>query len=385
MVRLFISLLLGTIVSWGAEEPPDLRLYVAALRDKDPAVRESAALAISKKEGDGASAAPYLAEATADPDPNVRLAAIQALGAVKSESALAVGALIKCLDGGEGSIRRAAAKALGSIGKAAAAAEPALLKKLSNNDVDMENAAVSALGKIRGNSEVIIDNLLGVLGKGNCGVDEQVLYTVADILDVVAEENLTGLSNGMNSRAIDAATRLLDSPCRDTRLSSLAALQRLLPKDAITSETLALFVAKAEDRDEDIRYAAIRTMSAMKSHEAIETLIARATKDPDFRVRIRATKQLTAGRDLEAIAGLVQALNDSSGEVRRTALDRLGTVEIGKRSVCRELAQLVDDPDVTVKRILAERLSLCDGGVQDGSAALFTAAADLDSQCGRRP
>ena len=118
----------------------------------------------------------------------------------------------------------------------------------------------------------------------------------------------------------------------------------------------------------------------MKSHEAIETLIARATKDPDFRVRIRATKQLTAGRDLEAIAGLVQALNDSSGEVRRTALDRLGTVEIGKRSVCRELAQLVDDPDVTVKRILAERLSLCDGGVHDCSAALFTAAADLDSQ-----
>ena len=148
LVRLFISLLLGTIVSWGAEEPPDLRLYVAAL--KKIAVRESAALAISKKEGDGASAAPYLAEATADPDPNVRLAAIQALGAVKSESALAVGALIKCLDGGEGSIPRAAAKALGSIGKAAAAAQTALLKKLSNTDVDMENAAVSALGKIRG-------------------------------------------------------------------------------------------------------------------------------------------------------------------------------------------------------------------------------------------
>ena len=117
----------------GPSAKPYVSHLVAALRDKSPAVRRSAAEALGKLALDPRQSVPALAKKLDDPDGRVRAAACRALGGFHGSAAAAITPLTKALADSDSEVRASAAYSLGMIGGKAGAAAPALLKLIGDD------------------------------------------------------------------------------------------------------------------------------------------------------------------------------------------------------------------------------------------------------------
>jgi HEAT repeat protein/beta-lactamase regulating signal transducer with metallopeptidase domain len=107
--------------------------------------------------------------------------------------------------------------------------------------------------------------------------------------------------------------------------------------------------------------------------DAVAALV-NALDDPDRQVRLSALASLAEMNDVRAVPGAMQALTSDDPEMRRNAVYLLG--EMGDRRALPGLLPLLDDPDRQVRRTAARAL----GEFQDSTAiAALSRALQTDS------
>jgi HEAT repeat protein len=159
-----------------------------SLNDKDPMVREAAALALTTLGPAAAGAIPSLIDRLGDTSRKVREGAALALSRI-GDGAIpnVVKALLSAKEEGVGS---AAADALGLMG---APAVPALVSVLKEGDASASAAASKALANI---GEPAVDPLIELLTKG----DEQASEIAAETLKSMGGEAVPGLVSALQRR-----------------------------------------------------------------------------------------------------------------------------------------------------------------------------------------
>lgn len=238
------------------------------LFDKDPRVRERAALAAGRI-GEGPTAvASLVALLTTDKEAGVRAMAAFALG--ETESAAGASALSDILQKANeaGEVRARAIEALGKIAAALPKADEARARALGEfilKTLDNES------GNPRPSREVILLGLTAVLRARPTGA---------------------GLS----------VARFLSSPDARVRADALNTLARLRSKDASAQARQLLL----KDADPVVRANAARVLGAAEDLASLDDLASRVTSDKDERVRVSAIRALGALKDARAAAPLLQ-------------------------------------------------------------------------------
>ncbi len=138
---------LGRIGPGSAEAVPDLALALGAT-DGSSVTRSSVAVALGRIAQRPALAIPALMAATRDPDPGIRESAIRAMAAFGPDAEPAVPTLIAALAEGSESGRILAAEALGCIGPGARSAVPFLEAAQNNNPSAMSGPVLTAVARI---------------------------------------------------------------------------------------------------------------------------------------------------------------------------------------------------------------------------------------------
>lgn len=291
------------------------------LSDQKPGVRGSAATALGML---GATQeVPALVACLSDVAANVRGSAAKALGVLGAPDA--VKPLCAALGDDVPKVRGTAAVALGMIGDAFAL--PILEQAINDADDDVRRGVVVALGEL-GDSSVL--PTLSTAAKDSV---PDVRWTVANALgkigDPEAARILVPLLEDEVSHVRGAAATALG------RLGAQHVLSSLIPHatDSVPivrgsvatalgriggPHTLEPLVALAADEDDAVRSSALAALGRLKVADSASVATVEAgMQDPLPRVRsaaIRAMSRIDPKRDMKTF------LNDSDGEVRRSAL-----------------------------------------------------------------
>ena len=239
---------------WAAPSP--VEEHVRDLRSSVPAVREHAAVALSRT-GDP-SAVPALIEALKDPDKNVRREAAKALGFLKDARAAA--ALSQALRDRDTNVRFYAAYALGEIRDATTA--PALLQSLHDEAWSVRDQAAWALRDIGG--PAITRQLVARLKQDGADVTP-----IVWILRHVGGDDVTA-----------PLVAMLNDGDERTRLRAARVLGELPSKEAVEP-----LIATLKDTSPGVRLAAVQALLKMgddRAEKPLKELVARE-KDPSVR------------------------------------------------------------------------------------------------------
>jgi len=151
---------LSALRKMGLEAVPAL---IAALKDSDRKVRESAAKALGDIGPAAKEAVPALIAALKDGDRFVQSLAAKVLGEIGPAAKEAVLALIDAQKDSDRKVRESAAEALEDIGPAAKEAVPALIAALKDSDRKIRKFAAEALGKIGPAAKEAVPELIAAL------------------------------------------------------------------------------------------------------------------------------------------------------------------------------------------------------------------------------
>jgi HEAT repeat protein len=254
---------------------------IEALKDTDPSVRWTAALALGNIPGDMRIAVPALVEALHDQDDEVRKHAADSLGSIGQSPELAVRALVTSLKDDSLS-RNSSTRALIKFGPAARTAAPALIALLQGDDRYLPWYAAQVLGAIGPDARAAAPALTNMLRATN----DQELLEAADALARIGRNQLD---------AVAISTRLLDTVDSRDRARAAAVLGDfgLVAEPAVPALTKAL-----NDENGDVRKSAAISLSRIatalrdaRRTEAIEPLeraAAAMEQSPDRQVKARA-------------------------------------------------------------------------------------------------
>jgi HEAT repeat protein len=233
----------------------------------------------------------------------------------------------------DGRQRRNAAFALGKLGSAAESALPSLKKHLKGDDARVREAAAVALGEIAKDSLKAKD-------------DTTLVQALADLLKdsepLVRRSAAHALGNfgpgAKNAQAALEATLAKDtSPA--VRQNIAWALGRIGP------ETISSLILALRDTDPIVQREAANSIGRFKdeiARKAMPELLA-CCKVKNSGVRNAALNVLInilQEKDTEAVAGIIEALNDSDLEVRQNAA--LALSAIGGKGALPAIPILVD-------------------------------------------
>ena len=304
---------------------------VEALRDGDYLVGISAAEELGKMTG--SQVLPALLEAVRDKNIlfYVQGAAVSALGKIGGEKALT--AVLESLDGESYVLRLAAAQSLGVIGGERAIT--GLSKALQDNEMNIRWSAVMALGKIGGDRA--INMLLGVLrdGKeGNLFVLSETVKALTNLGDPRAEPVLEKL-------LIEIGKYGSEGEWLEKRIVAALQLFRGRPE-------MAKMLSSVENKDYQGGRDGMAQVLANNSEENLGALLSMADgPDPGTQTGFW---EILLRMDVPRIAsGLLQALQNDDGAVRRKAAEAIGYYRRDE-ATCRELVRLAShDPTDSVK------------------------------------
>lgn len=208
---------------------------VAALQDRDSAVRSSAARILG--EIGSRQAIEPLAAALQDLDREVRLSAAWALALISDKEAevltipLAIETLVQALSDERPAARKTAARALGL----AENPQPveALIKAMSDEDRDVRVEVIQALGEI--GDKRAVESLLAVLGDKDSDMQGAAAYA---------------LGRAGDARAIEHLAAALEEPHREerVRIAIITALSQIQDERVIQPLTMALEVGDWQAR-----------------------------------------------------------------------------------------------------------------------------------------
>jgi RNA polymerase sigma factor (sigma-70 family) len=235
---------LGSIARVDRSVVPALR---RTLKDDEVEVRQRAAEQLA---GIGKAAVPLLVEALQDREHH-RAGLCRAIGMLNRDAEEAVPALMEVLKSGDWMERQAAAEALGGIGRGARAAAPALVELLKSRYGQESTAAVFALGKIGPSAKKVVPELIEMLRDSEAHLRQasaQVLGSIGpeakeavpglitllkrkDLMDMYFAAIALG-NIGPDARpAIPALVHLLQhSPTGDVYQQVRAAMKKIDPK-----------------------------------------------------------------------------------------------------------------------------------------------------------
>ena len=192
-------------------------VFIQALSDTDPEVREAAAEALGDHRVPAAVDA--LGDLLDDPEVDVASEAASALGQIGDDRAVA--GLIGALESPEAELRQEAAEALGRIGSETAV--DGLVDALTDDDHEVRQEAAWALGRI--GSPAAVDGLQAALEEPDEEVQEEIIAALSRIEDPRATAALIAAVNQVSG---DALEELVEALGRTGSEAALEALVRLM-------------------------------------------------------------------------------------------------------------------------------------------------------------
>ena len=294
---------------------------VAALEDKDPAIREAAANALKRVAGP--DAVQPLRSALQDQSRSVRLAVVATL-----ENMEATDPLVDALGDKDSRVRASAAKSLANVGDTAAI-EP-LIGQFDDEDPKARTAAIVALESF--DDPRVVEALGGALGDRNeavrraalsaleklDAVDDRVLISVLENTKASSDERTRAakrLAERGGPDAIDALIRALG----DSSVASGAREGLEKMDDPGGAEALRELAESERKRDE-----AEAERRAREAAAEVRADVAILEGDEDKSARIGAAERLAARSGMaDAVEPLIRALEDEDAAVRRLALKSL--------------------------------------------------------------
>jgi HEAT repeat protein len=161
--------IIDVLETLGPAAAPSAPALVAALKDKDPFVRWSAARTLGKISPEAAATAvPALAHLLSDRDLDVRLTAVAALTRYGSAAAQAVPDLVALVSSSDAELRVAAVRALGAVGTSEVQRTlPAIRTALIDGDPRVRLAAAEELGRFGPAARLVADDLRQTLQDSN--------------------------------------------------------------------------------------------------------------------------------------------------------------------------------------------------------------------------
>lgn len=284
---------------WRMRDPPIDALF-AVLKESDPAVRASAALALAEicREGTHEVSLKRLVAAMDDAHAPVRENLVRAISRVPVRER----------------------------------ADP-LIAALKDPDARVRQGAVAGLALFRGDAPVR-EALLAAVGDK----DPEVRLTV-----------ITALSGAADDRVVDLFLAALKDGRPDIRQAAARSLGATRAARALGPLEAAL-----SDPDAGVRATVTRALAESGGRAAVPVLVG-ALKDPDAYVRQEAASALADMRDPAATEPLIAAMGDASGHVRRMAAR--GLARFGDTRALDPLIAALTDQDGAVREEAAEGLA----------------------------
>jgi len=263
------------------------RALTALLADLDPQSQVQV-LGLIGDRGDLSSIEPVKRVLDSSEDA-VRLAAIEALTKVGTDDGAE--ALLQIAVAGSGATQRAAREGLAMM--AGPRVEDALAAWAAAGQTNARVVAIGVLGKRRAAGTA--ETLLGYASDADEQISRAAFAAMADVADTVDAATLADLvakakAGGPRDSGV-AALRAVLSAAKDKDVAAQAVIDRMKTADAgarITMLTaldasgtiaaLAVVCDAAQSPDETLSDAGIRTLSNWPSFEAVETLVALASK-----------------------------------------------------------------------------------------------------------
>ncbi|QEH37032.1 putative lyase [Aquisphaera giovannonii] len=315
-----------------ATSPSSLPLIIAALRDRDPKVRGTAARAVAFMSFRGAPAMPALLDALIDPgtcddpalpdhrmsvnnfeDPEIGFGYHAALVSIGPE---AQKALISRLDSPRPGERAAAVRAIGAFGQAAGPAVPKLVGFLARPGLRAQ--AAEALGRIGYPAHGTVPMLVTSLKMK----DPELRFRAAQALGQMGLANTPAAKEairGLNAAAKDPEPRI--------RLAAASSLAQ------ISQSQFAEMIPLLRDPDAKVRRFALMMIANREKHDdSVIADILESMRDHDPRIRRAAAVAVNRddmGRD-RVVAALLDMLRDPDPEARTEAAINLATVDAGQ-------------------------------------------------------
>ena len=319
--------------------PENLETVVSSLHSPDPHVRKFVVDMFVKRCDPRAMSS--LTALLSDPDPNVRASAAEAVGRLRARTA--VPALVNLLHDEEWVVF-SVIEALAAIGDPSAL-EPLLALSRESHGV-VSAAAIEAIGDLerRGETLPMLVGLATSAGDdlrpavirtlvklteisrtdvwARCHRDTWVPMLVALLQDdelptrVAAMTGLGLLGDRQGTQPIIDMLRWLEQPSEEVMDQAVRALVG-------TGETECLIEAVALEQ-EAVSTMAIRALGQLRALEAIPALIGVRRTSQDWKRRRVALRSLAMMQSQEALAGLIEAINDETGYVRQVAVRLLG-------------------------------------------------------------
>ena len=293
---------LGQVGEAAAPERPEL---VRLLQDNDPFVRAGAAYALGGIGSAAAPAVPALTARLADPDERVRWQAVDALGKIGPQ-ADSVEPLAKLVRDAACPGRGLAAEQLGRVGSAASPAVPDLIEAVSDARPDVRWRAVWALGQIGPDAASAVPVLRTALA------DADLRWRAAEALGEIGPPA---------AAAVPDLVPLLEDPSSNVRWRVATALGAIGARRAAPS-----LAAAASDPAENVRLEAVSSLVELHADRSlVEPVLLVALHDPDTRVRRQAVRGVNRLDWISPAAwhGLEAASHDPDAAVREKALQVL--------------------------------------------------------------
>lgn len=281
---------LSVISTFAADDVTDFLandLVDALATEKDPRLRKELATAVALFPDVAKKGVAPLTGYLKDADPATRAAAADALGRAGPAAKDSVAELLPLLKDAEPSVRRAAAFALGRVSEDDAAAASALAKLMADEkDAAVRREAVVSLGLLSDRSGLVIQAVAGALSDSDV----------------------------------------------ETRKAAVRALARFGAASSPAAD--ALLKAAREDKEKDIRVAAVRAFSVALGpglRARIEELYP-VLDDPDPEVRCACIEEIAGlgnalKDDDDTLCKLKKKLRDPHSKVRQTAADAIKRIE----------------------------------------------------------
>jgi HEAT repeat protein len=363
VVRARTAEALGTIGAAAAEAAPAL---VEAMSDNNDRVRATAIEALGKMgEVAAETALPSLLQALDDQDNWVSALAAEALGQMGQSDDETIRALIESLSHVNTQVRINSAESLGKLGASASLARTALEAACKDTDAQVRSQALRALGSIGSPTPETLELALTALEDLDPLVrvavteamsiwsltDVDTLAGLTKLFDDPSEQVKVELSKslpklaGATPEVLAGLSRfLVESNNAWLQVHAALALGRLGPAAAIAGPSLLL---AAQTGEVIVREQSMRAIVLIHPTETTQALIA-GLKDPSEILRKVASagwmKLDVSEISTEAIAALVEALNDPEVQVRANAAHALARLETLPNEAIPGIVKATADP-----------------------------------------
>jgi HEAT repeat protein len=331
-----------------AAQPATWPLLVGALSDPD--LQAWASMEVARI---GAPVVPMLRPAVMSKNPVARRGAVAALQMAPGAAREATPELIGTLKDSDPGVRALAAIDLGRIGPPARSAIPALSAALNDPRYYVRDQAALAIGKIDPTDQAAIPTLIGAL-KNNRSVAH---WDAPEVL------------SAMGPNASSAVAVLEDLLANDSDVRYRAAIAKAIGPIAGAGAAAPLARAATEDKDPQVRLAALDAIAAMGTGaEAAIPALVRSLGDQDRRIRDGAANTLAALGE-RARPALLAALRSPDLYTRQWAIHALAKSKPLPQNVADALATVATGDKSAVVRYDAANV-LNRAGVAGGHAAL---------------